>query len=102
MAKGIGISNMTVTVKHPRRTVDVTKDLRDMCSHLSTDISVIMNTVTVIKYVALESPIVRVTTTTSGLSIPALSFRNMAATRNGWETSPVHKSEKSSSKSLPK
>ena len=87
------MSNHTPNIKHERR--DVTKDRRDMCSHLSMDISVIITNVTATKYTELTVPIILIVEISTGLATSTLGLtqlsKGLAATK-GWAIEPVHKS----------
>ena len=87
------MSENMAKVKHERR--DVTKDHRDMCSHLSMNRSVIISNVTATKYTALAVPIISMVEISTGQATGTLGLTQQSkctAATKGWAIKPVHKS----------
>ena len=80
--KGIGSNNDITAIGYPRR--NVSKDRRVMCSHRSTDMSVITSTVSDTKYVVQSNPIRDVVVFHSEYSKLGTEIKALAI--------PVHKS----------
>ena len=90
---GIGRRKQVTAVKRPRR--DITEDRRDTCSHRSTEMSVMINKLKAIEYVALASPVVLMARKSPGCFITNVGFvrySKLVATMNGWAMSPVQRS----------
>ena len=90
-AKGIGMSNNTVAVRHPRR--DVTEDHRHTFNRRSIDISVMISNVMALKYRRPTLPIVVIICTSTDQVITAIGLVKCHRTRTarkGWVMSPVH------------
>jgi len=91
-AKGIGMSNNTVAVRHPQR--DVNDDRRDMCNHRSMDISVMISNVTAPKNTRLTFPIVDMALKSAcrgAIALGLVKYSREGRARKGWVMSLIHK-----------